>query len=506
MSWELNVWNASRDTLLNTLTKAPPSGVSDGFRWKRRGDGHCEQLEWAGVNARMGIAPRSVVQLKVDGVPQFWGIVPDPPAAAALDAEQLLALGGHEALRVTLLDGAVYRAQGIHAIVRDLLARLCPPALVYDPAAIAPGDGPVLDLYYAPTSDLGAALDTLAKSASAVWWVDPEGKVNFRPASTDVLEVTLAPQASRTLQVQGRETVTHAVLRVLSAASEGASASTYVEAVSERRVYLPATLTSVATSAGHGLYHAEKAFEAPAGVSLFTDSRVGEVSGRDFDDLVNATDGDPESAATSNGELPSISLREAGKRVAGLRVRYTFTPPDDVSAIVHLGHAGQVVDNAGDADDLYWQLPASSAVREMVFVGPPSADILPQWTQSVAEVYTVGQPPQEDLDGNPDTPTTTAPVKLVIYDLALLVINETLAQSTAEGFLHTPAPNPAEVTLGSLITPVPQVSVGGMAGLTALWEYEHSSTAPRTTRIRIGSDGQAGTARAIKLAVQQGRP
>lgn len=458
-------------------------------------------MEWTGVNARMHVAPRSVVQLHVDGAARFYGIVPDPPSAGNPDVEQVLALGGKEALRLVLLDGKVYRGMGVYAIVRDILARLCPPSLTYNAAAIGGGDGPGLDLYYAPTSDLVTVLDALAKSAGVEWWVDATGTVNFRPPSPDVLGID-AIQSSRYLQVQGRETVSRAVLRIISAPSvDPVSASTYVDALDTRRLYLPATLTTVATAAEHSLYYAERSVEAQTGVSLFQDSRAGQLSGNDLADISAAVDGNRDSAATSGGPRPQIRLAEAGKRVVGLRLRYAFSPPDGVTGMVHLSHTG-----AGLGDDLFWPLPASSEAREALWLAPPSAEVSADWTQSAAEVYTLGDPPQEDLDGNPDTPTTPAPVRLTLYDLALLTVDEATATRTAQGFLHTPSANPAEVSLGGLVEPVPQVSVGGIGGTgpAPLWEYEHSRETVRTTRVRLGSDGQAGTARAIKFAVQAG--
>lgn len=469
--------------------------MGGGFKWQRTGNGGCQQMEWNGVNTRMHVAPRSVVQLAVNGVPQFWGIVPDPPSGENPDVAQVLALGGKEALRLVLLDGRVYRGMGIYAIVRDILTRLCPPSLVYQASAVGAGDGPVLDLYYAPTSDLVTVLDALAKSAGVEWWVSAEGIVNFQAPSTAVVDVTLPVQTTRTLQVQGRETCSRAAPRIISAASEGAGASTYDAVQDRRQAYLPATLTSVATAAEHSLYRAERSVEAQTGVSLFQDSRAGALSGRDFADLAHATDGNPDTAAVG-GSVPQLDLSESGKRVVGLRLRYTFAPPDGVEGRVHLAHEGAEI-----GDDLFWPLATSSEVRETVFLGPPSADTVGSWTGSRAEVYTIGDTPVTPNPDDPSAPGTSQPAGLSVYDLALLVVNEPVAQHTAESFLRVPSPDPAEVTLGNLLAPVPQVRVGGKAGPVSLWEYEHSAEAPTTTRIRLGSDGQSGTARAIKFAV-----
>ena len=152
MTWNLKVWSPNRATLLHEWAPTNPGGLdADTFSWQLDPHGNCVNLQLNGRNDTLGIPPRGVVTLTVAGAAKFWGIAPDVPSAGSPDAEAVIVAGGSEALRVTLMDGTVYRNQGVYTIARDILARLCPPALVYDPTQIGDGSGtdtgPILDTF-----------------------------------------------------------------------------------------------------------------------------------------------------------------------------------------------------------------------------------------------------------------------------------------------------------------------------------------------------------------------
>lgn len=504
LSWELKVWNANKSTLQNTITDAAPGGIAGGFKWQLRGTGDTVQLDLSGINARMKLPPRGVVQLKVDGNAAFYGIVPDPPSGKAPDVQQAQVLGGREALRVTLMDGKVYRNQGVYDIVRDILNRLCPPALTYSAALVGNGTGtdtgPTLSTYYAPTADLVTALDSLAKSAGVTWGVDSTGAVFFGRPSPAALSVAYAGQPWERLPVQGREVVTRSVLRVVTsrageepkiygAAREIAPGSWGFDAP-----YLPATITKTATAADHAAYAASRAFEPPEGVALTKPAQL-PVSGTSGSvaDAANATDGNDSTFSTvavSGGAGGSLTILNGSSavRVVGFRLVYELDTAgaDWWNFQASINHQAGATPNSSAT----WALGKTQQKTELLVIFPPH--IIESGYSSLVGVYTL------------------AAGTLKVYALEPIVIDETAAANVAASFLQPPYATPSEIKLKTLQTPTPTVTVtgtpdGDVTGGAGLWEYEHSVDRVRTTLIRIGTDGQSSTARAIKFAVQQGR-
>lgn len=495
MSYELRIWTANKGLLLNTLTQAAAGGLVEGFKWQITSAGDTVQLEGAGRNDRLRIAPRSVVSLRVDDAPVFYGVVPDPPAAGSRDADTWQALGGREALRRTLMDGVVYRNQGVYTIARHIFSRLAPTTLIYDPALIGDGSGtdtgPIIPLYYAPTSDLGTVLSALGKAAGVTEGVDAQGRIFLGRPAAPPLTIAYTGQPWRQLRVQGRETVTEAVLRAVSAPS--VPSGTVL-----RDDYLPRTITVSAQHAQHSLYLASKSVEPPEGVSVVTGQYVTPVIGSQhpnnpspITNASNMVDGDPDTYADVPIGFGNLVLMEApADRVIGYKLTYSL--PDynrladfDVGTYTRRG----TIDSS-----LY--LPITNGRQTVVVIVPPSADVNgPTWyTAGTLETSVYAMPP------NP-------PVTLRVYDFQLLTVDDLTAQRVAETFLQVPFTTPAEITLPGLIPPTPQVTItgspdGDVTGDTTLWEYVHQPDQPRSTLIRLGSDGQSDVGRAIKFALK----
>lgn len=503
MGWQIGIYNPNRSTLLRTLTPEAPGGLDAGFEWQRGPHGDCINLQLAGRNDTLGIPPRAVVTLTVDGVPQFHGVVPDAPSLGSQDAETVLVAGGVEALRVTLMDGTVYRNQGVYSIARDILSRLCPPALAYDATQIGDGSGtdagPTLDTFYSPTAPLApngqqkGVLQALAESAKVPWGVDAQGRVFLgRPAAAP-LAVAYAGQPWRRLPSQGREAVTEVVLRIVSAPSAGSLNASTIVGETEGRPYLPATISATATHPAHGTYNAQRSLESPPGVGLTTETTAGTITGVQMD-TAPAVDGDPATGTTATGPRPGIVIANTTDRVIGLRLRYKFAPVDGAFGVVVIGHTTADV---AYQSSVSWGLPESPGTREMVFIAPPSAEVvLGGWVFSQAQAYVIGP------DGSTD------PADFVVYDMALIVVNEAAAQRTAESYLQVPYASPAELTLPGLIPPSPTVSVtgspdGDVTADAGLYVYKISAGDGRQTLVRLGSTGQDQTVRALKWAVRQ---
>lgn len=487
MPWTLELWNPTRTALLASLDSGTATELDGGFRWQLDQHGDCRQWEAAGRNDRLGIPPRAVVRFAVDGVPQFHGVIVDPPSINSPDAEPITALGGRELLRVTLMDGTVYRSQGVYTIVRDILSRLCPPGLTYDATQIGNGTGtdagPVLDTFYSPTAPLSDALEALAKSAGVPWGADATGRPFLgRPAAAP-LTVPYAGQPWRRLTVQGREAVTQAVLRVVSAPSapDGAVAS---------YTFVPETVTSVATHPSHTALRAQRAVEPPAGVGLVVPAApAGTGLNSDYDAAPVIDDsGSTYVTIDITNVQRTLSVRSAAARVVGVEFDYALPATQDSPAdpfgwsLYYLGAAG------GQMNGI---LPVSNNIRTMRAILPPDISPPVSW----AADFTIGA-----LLAVTTPPST----RLYVYRVRFLVVDEVAAQRTAESYLQVPYAAPAEIALDSLVPPAPTVTVigspdGDVTGPAAQFEYTHLPLQPRRTVVKLGATGQSAAARELRF-------
>lgn len=497
MSWELSIWPANKAGAPRIITQADTvRGIDDGFDWQLTPFGGTVQLKMNVVNGLTQLPPLGIVALKVNGQAAFYGRVPDPSHAQSQDIEEQLVQGGRTILDNTLMDGKAYQGdQGVYTIVRDVLARLCPPTLTYLPNLIGDGTGtdtgPTLSTVYKPTAPLSEVLTDLAKTAGVGWDVDVQGRIFFGQAAPAGLTVAYAGQPWQRLRVQGRETVTQAVLRVATAPSEGVQGVTQAADFSVLD-YLPATVTSTATAAEHPSYFAQKAFSAPEGIALTGVLRTGGVDSRDLIDTANGFDADPATASTSTGIAPYLQLADTTQRVIGVRLRYTLSADAEGSLnLTHLTTSGLVL----PGDVLRLPLTATDTPADVVLIGPPSA-------------YMVGQGALKSIGQVTATAPEGTTNVLAVYDLALITVDEAAALRVAETYLQLPYSTPAELTLLGLVTPTPTLTVtgspdGDVTGSTALWEYSYRAGTGERTLVRLGSDGQSDAARAIKFAVKK---
>lgn len=492
MSSVLFIFTPNGATLLHTVNNTAAGGIDGGYRWQLAPNGDCIQLEFSGRNDRLRIPPRGVVALIVDSVPAFYGVIPDPPPATDPESRTIQALGGREALRVTLMDGAVYTDQGVYAIVRDILDRLIPPVLNYGSILIGDGSGtdagPTLSTFYAPTTNLHDVLDGLAKSAGVTWGVNTSGQVFFAQPPPPALAIDYAGHGWRFLPVQGREAVTQAVLRIVTASAlpDGAAA--------QWSSGVPGTVATVAEAAEHSLYRAARAFPAPEGMALLTPSvPTGAGIGSDYPpDAVR--DDDPATGVDIPlGDMTKfLEVLSASGRVVGVEFDYLLPPADDrpegaYAWALDLNAAGG---QAGGA------LIATNAPRTVRVILPPAAFALDTWN---ARFVIGGQ--------IAIVPAPTGPA-LTVSRVRFLLVDEVTAAQVAASYLQPPYATPGEITLKTIVPPTPDVTVtgapgGDVSGPTTLWEYQHDLESAHTTKIRIGATGADPTVRALKFALGQ---
>lgn len=496
MAWELEFWNPTRTTLLRALRSDTSIEVDEGFTWQLDPNGNCRQWKTKIRNDQLDVPPRAVVVFRVDGKPRFFGVAVDPPSVNSPDSEDLVALGGRELLRVALLDGRVYSG-GVFAMVRDILARLCPGALTYSATLIGNGTGtdagPSLDTFYKPHASLADALDELAKSAQVDWGVDVQGRVFFGRPAAQPLTVPFDSQEWRRLRVQGRETVTRARMPVLTAPANLTPTTNYVNAKS--LPYRPKAVTVTAEHAQHNTYRAEAQVALPEGVSLWRRALPASMTGQGFGSFAAATDGDPATSTNSAGAGWSARFwrnRSTAYFIPGFTLTYELTAPDNLGAryMFRVESALNGVNRNMVSAEAQLEPTLGEPVTLTGFLPPDARH--GDWQSTTLEL----------------TPTNAlnAQIHLKIYDVAFFDLDPLLGEGIAGTFLHVPFHAPAEITLGELRDPSPTVTVlgspqGDVTGPAALFDYAHLPGRPLTTIVKIGAGGQSETAREVQWMV-----
>lgn len=494
MPWTLEIWNPTRTQRLRTLSSDTATELDGGFRWQLDQYGDCRQWEATGRNDRLGIPPRAVIRFSVDGDAWFHGVLPDPPSVTSPDAEALTALGGREILAAALMDGAVYRNQGVYQIARDILSRLCPPALTYDATQIGDGSGtdagPGLNTFYSPTATLADVMDALAKSAGVPWGVDALGRPFLgRPASAPLV-VPYAGQPWRRLTVQGREACTQAVLRVVSAPSGLDSAALWNVVTGVVTPYLPRTVTVTATHPEHVTYHAHQAVEVPEGVSVLTSTSPTIPVGEGTQNLTNpsaAIDGNPSTYASGSGSTwrAQYFLSDAAAAiVVGFRITYGLVL-GDARVELRVRSESALSGTARNTVVATMTLDGADSPVARTIILPPDARH-GAWQAFDVQLRTYGAS------------------SINIHEVVFFVLDEDAAQRVAESYLQVPYGSPAEVALDRLVPPTPTVTVtgspdGDVTGPAAQFEYTHLPLQPRRTVVKLGATGQSAAARELRF-------
>lgn len=496
MTWTLQIYDPTGSTLLGTVTDETATELDGGFRIGYAPTGEALKLECTARNDLLGVPPRGVLRWTLDGAVRFHGIVPDPPSLADPNLGTVLALGGREALRVTLMDGAVYRSMGVYQIVRDILARLCPPCLTHDPTLIGDGSGtdagPGLDTFYSPTADLVTVLDALAKSAGVTWAAGRLGRILFGHPSTPL---TIPYQGSwRRLPVQGRETVTQAALRVVSAPSGLDSAALWNVVTGVVTPYLPRTVTVTATHPEHVTYHAHQAVEVPDGVSVLTSAAPTIPAGEGTQNLTNpsaAIDGNPSTYASGSGLdwRAQYFLSDATSAIVlGFRITYGLAL-GDARVELRVRSESALSGTARNTVVMMTTLDGADSPVSRTIILPPDARH-GTWQAFDVQLRTYG----------------TSSIN--IHEVVFFVLDEDAAQRVAESYLQVPFSTPAEIVLDGVYDPTDTVTItgtpdGDVTGPVASWELRHLPDGTRQTRIQLGATDESRTARAIKWAVMK---
>lgn len=508
MPWKLKIYNSTRTVLKKTITNATP-GVSNlihqsGFKWQTRNK-DCIQMQLTVKNSALGLQAHDVLQLLVDGKPEFFGVALEVPSPRSQNFEQVTILGGKELLKKRVTGTQVFQNASVYSIALSLLQDHIHPAIQLDESLIGtPGENAVLGTYYEPNKALWDVLEGLEKTLPVQRYktgVDAQGRVFFHAPEDPETEIPYTTQPFKFLPIAGQDTVSKAILQIATSAGGTQQPDVLLPRESPTlpyrgEPYLPAPISVTAESPLHNQYGMERTFTVPEGkavikpfIPAFQDtSGVSNPSG--------AFDGNPETFTT-------------------------ITPP--AGSLHHVTAQSTETDHAVGfrlVYDMNWSPSAASNVSVEVFVTSWATESylyaqvnLPK-TVGRTEVYVVVPPDVRTATAGPTflvvrVGTTDAGLPantLKIYSLELLQVDMDLAQALAESFLTVPASLPTEITLqgtqsvGDTIT-ITGAPGGDASGRTEMVEKTLSGK-EQTTIVRLGSRGASSEAREIRLTAE----
>jgi hypothetical protein len=523
MPWTLDVYSPDGVTLKATRSQVDPTGIFGGFVWRTTPQGGNIDLKFNAAAPQLGLEPRDIIKLGVNGQAQFTGVVVQTPGLRDPRQAEVAVAGAVQLLSRRTVDGTVYKNMDVGAIVRDLISRFRHPAISYD-AALIPDTGHILETFSVPYLSLDKALDTLSKSVPGVtlpFGVLGDGRFYFggTPAVSPPLAYSELNDMNW-LQVSADDVVTEATLIGLTNASGAApmfrwaTSEPYGASVSLTVPYVNATLTGTVMDAEHAAYLAQVAAIPPAGADLLTYSHepagytqhvVNEQFSRDGDPSTYAQN---EVAPAGSGTYAMTLTYDVPAGVDGLvgyRLLYS-TDHSDTGGSVQLAYATAA---SGPTDDTasslaQWQLPGTGGrVQEVTAIMPPPTVVVKAGAtgtgldQTYKGRLTVVLLPKD----------STTPGDLRIYEVTPIYLSGAKVRALAGSLIKLPARLPTELKLTRLLSPAAAVTVTGVPGgdLTAdvaEYGFEHTETATTTTTVKLEQSGASETARILRLVSQ----
>lgn len=527
MAWELNGAN----NITNTR------GIVGGFSWSRRNDGDCLAFECEARGDMLGIPPRGVIDFRVNGVRQFYGIAVEIPNPLSGKFGRLRAVGASELLSRTLTDPRQYDNWDVGAIARDLVTRLRHPLIT---GVNIPNIGATLKTFYMPYQPLSTVLETLAKACAAVggrvvsFGVNAEGTCFFGyPAAGGALPEALPAHDP----VIVGDVVSKAVI-ILGIGKTGGEPVEPWEAVASKTPppspRIPYTFT-VSAQREHATYNAERAFLAPKGVKSVK-TRTGGVNWRyaygTDGNTAALSDGNPDTFMSSTGAIPGGGVQGYFVRgdvtgslpVVGFRLVYSlrghiFTGYPNAEAEPHQVQITMMQTNP-NFDETAPFNPATfypkrqanwsfgitedngQEKREAFVIWPPETWLVGPAGYPKTSLYIIFQ---ENYDYQPDiknadgtytkVPPVPHPDALKVYALEPVLVNLDELGPLAEANLQLPGSAPRTIKVNGLVPP-------SMSGST--FDYVHNEDVLSQTTISIGQKGGAtGVAQAVKTVADK---
>ncbi|WP_293180393.1 hypothetical protein [Oceanithermus sp.] len=269
MNWELRVWHLDSTTAVS-YTNTAPGGIAGPLRWSVKGSGDCDQLRFSARPSLMpNVAAGDRVQLLIDGVPAFWGVLEVGWPADDSELREYVAAGGRELLKRRVIVSGKW-ARDTFPDVADIVRGIAQgsamhPWLAYDAAKVR-DTGRGVDMDVPGPVTVARVFDDLARAAGVKWGVDPTGTLFFNPA-TIATQVGYTESDLNWLPVQADDIVT----KVIAYAGykdipdgQFVTLTTQGDTNTRELIGSRAVMSDVAYEAPeHAIYGAEKAVSVP---------------------------------------------------------------------------------------------------------------------------------------------------------------------------------------------------------------------------------------------------
>jgi hypothetical protein len=516
LPWTLNVWSPNKVTLRATYTQAAPGGISaGGFAWENEGNGNCVQMEFEAVPTQVDIQPRDIVQLLVDGVESFAGVVERPPQYKpyplkfnAVGLKKLLEGVGPLARRYGALANAGLAITGTAGgtLNRDGYRVDLHPAITYDAAKIS-STLPALATWNSGSAgeSLAQILDALAGAANSSsgavqWGVGADMKLFFGVPSTTPTVLTYAASGWDRLPVVASDTVSRVAI-VLSSKNGQVVYSKLApsfQTLPNIPEFLDPIIYKTPSDSNHVLYNQEKTFPTGnqdwfeetynVGTGVFSPA-----SGTNMTNEANAYDGNSTTYANNTAAAPYATGRTRNEAVDvapgnfyGVQLIYSSVIKDQALQIQYRIGITQYTAIVG--------LPSTSSLIDKNLVRIYFATSALVNSVSFAMVSSITVP--------------TAADQIRVWSLAGLKTSARL-DDYAKSFIKLPAPVAAQINLNNITVQTPQVQVttvpvlGTVTALAPSWKYTLTrGDKGRSTTAQLGSRQTSNDAQVVLQTVK----
>ena len=538
MSWELYVYDPIGSSLLASYSDTNPGPIVGGFAWSTRPGGGNVQMRFTAVPSGMpSPIVRSIVQLRIDGTPVFWGTLTKTWPSDEDESREYVALGGEELLSRRYLSFVRYDDTLVEDVVNGILAHRHPATSIgqidatgYKVSVSSPG--PV---------DLKTLLDDLAKKVGYYWGVNASGEVFFVKDAGQI-SADYQKHGLRWLPVEADDMATKVLLwggviegggetRVVIDAPVGV-----VDAGTKETSKAPGKLLYEYEAPEHATYGLERAYAYPRVVTDY-----------------ESHSSDPKTPAGQNliKLLKGAVQTTGGAWICAVSgsVDYTYdefsdgTPNNNTGLQLDLGEPAGVyttleaVWTLSLPDHAAWgagwsllvtyrtNMPASryNVTAYVDYEDPenPGVMITKSWTPGTKiddTIYTwkfENLPPRSQirLVFTPDPAYTPVPCSSggdgYINIVSVLGFGGVMlgVEDAAPGYIVVPAQTPREVVyMNEIATPAGTVEVvsptGTSSGAVRLWEYVYAPESI-SSRARLESDGASPSTRSLRLYVDR---
>ena len=493
LPWELRVWNPNKTVLKAVYTNTAPGGVVGPFDWERRPDGDCVQMTFTVRPDMTNIGSRDVVQLNVDGVNAFYGVITAPYDSSGTTGFQYVAEGGREFFTGIIPPRRDYsQISDISTILTRSFTSSSNPAgywndfpasVAYDAAQVQVSLGGIDRWSFPKSLSLDQILDKLASlaavSTKVTWGVDANGVFFFREATGTAI-IGFSKEMLAAIAIDAKNVVSKASI-IVSARDLYYTSSPFQVETTQNSVYvgdqsstaLPDALVYEYADSNHGTYNQEKVFQIgyvePFSRLFLFDT----TTGNNMVNFSNALDGNPTTYSNNNSSTPpDITLERATSPLAtlGFEVEYsgTYTSTLQLQAVFYL-------------DDGFGGYTPANTIR--INLPPTGAHTVRNVTKQIVRYVGTGTPKAARL--NITGLGTWSSDQFRLYSAARLEWSNAI-NNAAKAQIMLPSTVAQQINLTGIQPPSKTLTLqgapnGDVIGPTASWKYSLSSSANSLT-------------------------